>query len=189
MVANPQVERGGDDYLANRILNLERTLAQVAGKSPLPVVDSVGTELIGLDLDNGWGLQSPQMDVVLYPDSPDAPTVSTATWTTLWHGYFAVIHPRLWISAMLVTKGASSVAGGLRWQITSNSMAGVTTTPTTITGVGSIQDAQTIDFTAADEGGTCTLQLQVQMSGTVVGGNIALAYPMWAWRVRSNYPN
>jgi hypothetical protein len=189
MVANPSVNRSEVAYVVNRIVDTERKLEQLAGKSPLPVVDGVGAELIALDLSNGWGLRSPQMDVVLYPDSPDAPTVSTATWTTLWHGYFAVYHPRLWISAMLVTKGASTVAGGLRWQITSNSMAGVTTTPTTITGVGTIQDAQTIDFAATDEGGTCTLQLQVQMSGTVAGGNIALAYPMWAWRVRSNYPN
>ena len=92
-------------------------------------------------------------------------------------------------NARMFSRSRSYIVPYTAWQVTSPSLGTLTTPTTTQTGVGSIQDAQIIDFTTADEGATCTLQLQVQMSGTVVGGNIAYTYPMWAWRVRSTYPN
>lgn len=191
MVANPQMDRGGNtpDYLINRFVTIDRTLGQLASKSPLPILDNTGTELVALDHNSNWGLRSPRMDVVLYQVSPDAPTVTAGTWTTLYQGFFTVIHPRLYLSAILVTKGASTVAGQLQWVVDSPSMTAATTTTAVLAGVGTTQDTQTVDFAAADNGGLCQLRLQVQMSGTVAGGNLTFAYPLLAWRVGATYPN
>jgi hypothetical protein len=184
------MDRGtGGDYIANRIQRLERRAEQLTARSPLPLSDRAGIEMLGLDEVAGWGLRNPTLDVVMYNVSPDVPTVPSAAWVTLYQGFFTVLHPRLYLASILVTKGAASVAGMLQWVVDSPSMTGVTTTTATLTGVGAVQDTQTVDFAASDEGQLCQLGLQVQMSGTVAAGNVAFAYPLLAWRVRSTYPN
>jgi len=191
MVANPRQERPRTaDPLVNELAGMRRELGELSRRGATALWDGNSADVVAVDSAAGWGLKTPIMDAVMYPDTPDAPTVTTGVWTTLWHTYFRVQHPRLSFSAILATKGASSVAGQMQWIITTTTAGAVTTSPSaTVTGVGSYQDIQLYDFAEGDQNTLATVQLQVQMSGTVAGGNYAYAIPLWMWRVGSTFTN
>jgi hypothetical protein len=188
MVANPRPERRGTpDALVNELTSMRRQLGSLSRRGPTAMWDGNSADVVSVDQAAGWGLQNPILDAVMYPVSPDAPTVTTGSLTTLWHSAFPVLHPRLSFAAFLYTKGAASVAGSLQWTLTTATSGSVVTSPVTLSGVGSVVDTQIFDFAEIDQGETALLQLQAQMTGTVVGGNYAFAAPYYVWRVSSTY--
>jgi hypothetical protein len=188
MVANPRPERRNSaDPIVNRLASMQRQIDGQSRRGVTSMWDGNSEDVVSVDQAGGWGLQNPILDATMYPVSPDAMTVTTAVLTNLWHAVFPVTHQGLVLAAFLTTKGAASVAGSMQWAITTAASGTSTIGPITQSGVGSVVDTETFEFAEVDQGQTALVQLQAQMTGTVVGGNYAYAAPYYLWRVSSTY--